>query len=607
MTAEKGAVSIQDALHITAKAAVGLYGFIPMGEFLSLFKEQNDAALSMDDMLPFLTSLGEQEHGYGLFENENDGFVVHAEFLADDGLLDLDDYYYPASEYEPYRPGQKKFLKWAAYDSGADYEHTTQMQDLLRHLTNDLGISPQNAHNALVDLQSMATMGILLDCLSPSFLGTELTFDVDANNKTMQLIASCYNHTRQWRYAGHTPHEVGKGLTPEQLVELHEESFEWSKEKFEYLLDEEAQRIVNMTPEEQAVTFNDDFALCDEPLYTLAEIFDCYEDFQLAMTLDRMLMITDAFDLPGVLSEDAASEDFLGDWDGIIERLTELLCNPDVLKNLLFTLSVETLEVFLQTVETSEFVREATIYPDYIEALHLGLIAPFVADGKLILVVPNEVKETWKAVDKDDLLAASKIWAALDDYATAAVWLYGAIGFDEFMPIFNAFNSVIAESRLPFAILHYRAMSEFSEFFVTMVDDTPYLINNELIDEDKLIKEILDSLQDKERYIPEKDEFARYVSGEYFEETPQVEALRTFLNSGYAPDEDVTEAVLWEVNYSVLMGLPPSSAIEVYSDYDIEFESQECLQLAIDLTSDVCNHTRTWKNKGHTPAEILGE
>lgn len=101
------------------------------------------------------------------------------------------------------------------------------------------------------------------------------------------------------------------------------------------------------------------------------------------------------------------------------------------------------------------------------------------------------------------------------NYATAAVFLYGVINVDEFVSVFNRYEEAHTTSEETLLALKRLAKT----------DDVEYSISGDIISGpefqpgfdnfEDIVKEIRSSQKSKPRYLPEKEEFLRYVEVTY--------------------------------------------------------------------------------------------
>ncbi len=173
---------------------------------------------------------------------------------------------------------------------------------------------------------------------------------------------------------------------------------------------------------------------------------------------------------------------------------------------------------------------------------------------------------------------------------------------------------------------------DYGKFLRCMQNEEPY-DGPEMFDEDWDVFFKLDQERaGKPLYIP--SDILRYADERYVEETPQVRAMRQFLEKEVKFDpkesflphllEDTGTAkgkpaemqkqasalAIWEMNSVICnLSIPPDNALSVELDslkelgYRIGGAKQ--LQRFADLFSDLNNHTRMPSNRGYTPHELM--
>ena len=192
----------------------------------------------------------------------------------------------------------------------------------------------------------------------------------------------------------------------------------------------------------------------------------------------------------------------------------------------------------------------------------------------------------------------------LDDYAKAAVNLYGIITIKDFVEIFNSQNTMQTNTSEVFTLLlpdivkknkshngphycfykeciiHYWAMNNF--------DIGDYWLREQ---------------ENKPRFSPEKNEFLKYEN-EYYEDKVQKSHWNKVLNyilkkwpnnKAYELYDDL------KINSQFLGKLGFSELLE---KYDLSFDILNQMQQFFDLLQNAHNNTRMWVNKGYSPEEM---
>lgn len=294
----------------------------------------------------------------------------------------------------------------------------------------------------------------------------------------------------------------------------------------------------------------------------------------------------------------------------------------------------------------------------------------------LRFIVPTETANAVKTFgkrQKDALTAASKSAYSYDAIARAAANLYGALTFEELARTVDLiFQKDAEDSRRRGDVMNADALLNRlqihgisqSSYFIDSSEGVYYLLHTGLIvqDEDEpshsgkqsgrasaereahLTRAVdVDSLknlrarqQGKSRYIPTVEEFFAYADDDYYEQTPQVCALRALLKpvcKGYTENyvrstpAQQREAVLLELHWDIVLGYSCQDYLDVFEDYHIKYDrlmacvlaskgrkaddplsdadETEGLNILVSAIMDMSNHTRMWDNCGHTPDEIM--
>lgn len=183
----------------------------------------------------------------------------------------------------------------------------------------------------------------------------------------------------------------------------------------------------------------------------------------------------------------------------------------------------------------------------------------------------------------------------LDTYARAAMNLYGVIDRDELADIINSQNETQTTGeeiyRLLLPLIHKNAPYVFYQ---------QYLVDASFLENFDEVTQLLVEQGQKPRYIPEKEEFLRFVDDDH-RIGPQIQELYRFLKRLFG---QVTQTPDFLFLLDRCIFGPISSLDVLMSVYDLNF-SEKNLETFFQLMMDTKNNTRIWENKGHSPEELF--
>ena len=110
--------------------------------------------------------------------------------------------------------------------------------------------------------------------------------------------------------------------------------------------------------------------------------------------------------------------------------------------------------------------------------------------------------------------------------------------------------------------------------------------------------------EDKPHYIPERGELLKYADSAYFEWTPQLEVLQSFILEEMCDDKEIVKGLVDDIQLSCSMEADLQSIFSEFERREIYINDEGQLRKLIPLIMDVYNNTRLWANCGHTPKEI---
>ena len=194
----------------------------------------------------------------------------------------------------------------------------------------------------------------------------------------------------------------------------------------------------------------------------------------------------------------------------------------------------------------------------------------------------------------------NEVCTLLDSYAQAAVNLYGVISRKEFLKIFNTQNQ---ETITPI---------EMYNLLLPKVVDTKepkytfykyFIVNRDMIANFDLADLVASQQKDKPRYIPNKEDFLKYMSYDYNDNNK----WDKLLNKMKILLKDTNEALrlFKKMKKLILHERNPMSAMKLLFEKDFAFPSMEAANEFISLFSDAANNNRIWFNNGYTPIELF--
>lgn len=186
----------------------------------------------------------------------------------------------------------------------------------------------------------------------------------------------------------------------------------------------------------------------------------------------------------------------------------------------------------------------------------------------------------------------------LDSYARAAVNLYGIISRDEFVEIFSGQNSdQTSEDEIYTLLLPLVLKSGWYCFYKDNI--VHYCFFDDFDQADYLLK----YQADKPRYVPQKDEFLKYIDEDYTDNDHLWNVLR-FMRDAFGYDKDTTQAYEEIKNYIIFDDVVKKLG-SILDEYNFLCSDEDQVQELINLIMVAKNNTRIWENKGYKPDELM--
>lgn len=321
------------------------------------------------------------------------------------------------------------------------------------------------------------------------------------------------------------------------------------------------------------------------PLYSLTEIL-ALKNVTALRKLAKPLHVKNYSKLPKPLLAAAISE--------IVQQVK-------VLREFLFAAD-EKEWAFFQKVAAKKYLQTDKVYiTSYGVCQSLGLLQSFYFEDKLYFVVADEIKTAYRELVKTGFPEEKRFSDLLHNYAVAAVSLYGAVSQDDFVALFNSQNERKTSIDEMFPILLAFVYMDAGYCFWK-----EYIVDSGFEEDDfQEVPRLITARKGKPRYTPQRDELLKYSDWDYYEMTPQLDALKARL-SELIPDPEKLMDVLDEIHEMCAAEVRLQEIFDRLDAAGVVFDSMEQANVILQLIIDVHNNTRRWSNYGHTPSELSG-
>lgn len=199
--------------------------------------------------------------------------------------------------------------------------------------------------------------------------------------------------------------------------------------------------------------------------------------------------------------------------------------------------------------------------------------------------------------------------ALISKYATAAVCLYGVISVDEFVDVFNHYEEVHTTAEE--ALLALKRLAR--------TDEVEYSISNDIIsgpefqpdfyDYEDNVEAIRASQKGKPRYLPEKEEFLKYIEIGYREpEKPYADLKAHILKHKLTTRGEGIDGVdgdLLDLHEMIQFGVNSTDEFDYFTKRGYKFKGMDDFNEFAQLVKNAHNNTRMYDNNGFTPKEIF--
>ena len=285
----------------------------------------------------------------------------------------------------------------------------------------------------------------------------------------------------------------------------------------------------------------------------------------------------------------------------LADALSAYLTDPEQLKSIVVVTDADEWNLLEKLMKEPSVQENSLPFGQYSYFLERGLVFSFFSEGKLHVVMPEEVKAAASKINLSELKQEHGSKQEAYEYIAAAAHLYGVIKLDKLVHIFNSqHDEAVTEEELS------HAAGEMIERGQNIFIHEGVLFNGFVASGDDKAKlaELTQDLDSKPYYIPAKEELLRYADSSYFEMTPQLAELQAFVLNNMSKDKELVEALMDDVQLACTHKCAMQDLINQFENRKVSFKTPVHAQRVISLLAEVYNHTRMWSNGGYTLVEL---
>lgn len=273
----------------------------------------------------------------------------------------------------------------------------------------------------------------------------------------------------------------------------------------------------------------------------------------------------------------------------------------------------ETIKIFEQVLKKKKVSADKMNFEKVMKCLMLTKLSVMGVDldEKFFYVYPEIIQAYEEKCDNLEVRRALKekqqYYSKLRDYKDACMNLYGVIKIADFIKLYEEYEG---EMDVP---SFFKWLEKDRSLYDNYYYEDGYLMNESFYSvSDEEVKYFLSESEKIPYYRPNKIEFLRYMNPYYYEETPEVRALRMYLNKKYPSYREVVEEIILEImllhRYAIYPDLGfMEEVLMCFEEVGIEFECLEDVKMLADKVIPVLNQTRIWINRGNSPNDLRKE
>jgi len=287
----------------------------------------------------------------------------------------------------------------------------------------------------------------------------------------------------------------------------------------------------------------------------------------------------------------------------LVDALAE--CIPSNMSSGLVMLNTQDLQLFEEILAKDKLVNDEVQGLDYYSLAELGLVNLGQTKDGEVLSVDNRIKQAYKKINHTAIKEQVKINSGIRAHIMGLLNLYGAVEIAWTCELYLRDHSDhLSEKQLIDFVKKDRLLSNRSQIEGDYIaEETIYSIDV------KNLYDFIKVTRNKPYYVPTK-EYIELVSDEaYYDNTLQVQNLKSYIKKNFTQDPDtIEEAVLAVIMITRVDcdkdGTTITLMLEEWSYMGIEIKDLKQANETVKHIVSVMNTTRKWINRGYTPQEL---
>lgn len=223
-------------------------------------------------------------------------------------------------------------------------------------------------------------------------------------------------------------------------------------------------------------------------------------------------------------------------------------------------------------------------------------------ENKIYFVVPQEIQQVFQGFYDDTISNTITRNHYLYSYSIAAIHLFGVIPVEELVSLYEQHHEEKLSVEAMTEVLEWFLVQEPEGLFVDGLFVATTLLESGREEELRFIRE---SQQGKARYIPEKEEFLKYLDKYYTRMIPEYKAIQLFFKDDIA-HLDLLPELVQEICYQLRSGTQLEDTLNTIHEYDLLPQTEDKANEMLDLLIEAEYYSRKWSLNGGKMSDELG-
>ncbi|OXM84535.1 YecA family protein [Paenibacillus rigui] len=270
---------------------------------------------------------------------------------------------------------------------------------------------------------------------------------------------------------------------------------------------------------------------------------------------------------------------------------------PDKLANILYVMDDTRYNIAKRAAERGRVDKLSLEYHRLNYFQELALLIPSDEDGKADLVMPEEIQQAMKRIDRSELqqvVARNTEWVKL---TLGMLYYYGTLSLSELQSRIEDYTGTNLDSK------EYEAVILQAALYYDDIQLSPKRARYQFVEDWEQLEKEQQRRTDLSYYPFTKEELLQAGEVDFVDRTPIYRNFVKLIRNNYSISEEEADFIVEECVISIRNGKNTSELFKELQS-KIELDEVELIKAVMEQSIMLHNHTRQWTLKGYTPNQL---